>query len=230
MATANDVLKIAKKEIGVKENPANSNKVKYNTWYYGKAVSGSAYPWCMAFVQWVFAQAGVNLGLKTASCTALMNHAKQKGKFITKGYKPGDIVFFQFDADAAADHTGIVESVTSTSLICIEGNTSATGSQSNGGEVMRKTRKLNLVLGAYRPTYTAEKKPVTISLPTLEKGCEGASVEALQTILNGLGYNCGKADGEFGDNTEKAVKAFQKAHKLTADGIVGAKTWAALLT
>ena len=55
MATAEKVLSIAREELGTKESPANSNKVKYNTWYYGREVSGSAYPWCIAFVQWVFA-------------------------------------------------------------------------------------------------------------------------------------------------------------------------------
>ena len=37
------------------------------------------------------------------------------------------------------------------------------------------------------------------------------------------------ADGEFGDECLNAVKAFQRDKKLTVDGIVGAKTWAALL-
>ena len=77
--TAEKVLAIAKAELGVKESPPNSNNVKYNTWYYGKPVSGNAYPWCMAFVQWVFTQAGVPLPLKTASCGALMNAAKKTG-------------------------------------------------------------------------------------------------------------------------------------------------------
>lgn len=53
--TAARLVSIAKSQIGVTEYPANSNKVKYNTWYYGKAVSGSAYPWCMVFVCWCFA-------------------------------------------------------------------------------------------------------------------------------------------------------------------------------
>jgi len=45
----------AEAEVGVKESPRNSNNVKYNTWYYGHAVKGSAYPWCMTFVEWLFA-------------------------------------------------------------------------------------------------------------------------------------------------------------------------------
>lgn len=52
----------------------------------------------------------------------------------------------------------------------------------------------------------------------------GDDVKALQEILNSYGYDCGKADGIFGKNTEKQVKAYQKAHKLTIDGIVGKKT------
>ena len=57
MATAEKVLRIAQGELGTKERPANSNQVKYNTWYYGREVSGPAYPWCMVFLQWVFHQA-----------------------------------------------------------------------------------------------------------------------------------------------------------------------------
>ena len=55
--TEKELLRIASAEIGTKENPAGSNKVKYNTWYYERAVSGKAYPWCMVFVQWVFDRA-----------------------------------------------------------------------------------------------------------------------------------------------------------------------------
>lgn len=53
--TAAKLLAIAQAEVGVTEWPADSNKVKYNTWFYGKEVSGSAYPWCAAFVCWCFA-------------------------------------------------------------------------------------------------------------------------------------------------------------------------------
>lgn len=53
--TAAELLRIASAQVGVKESPANSNNVKYNTWYYGHAVSGSAYPWCAVFVCWCFA-------------------------------------------------------------------------------------------------------------------------------------------------------------------------------
>ena len=42
--TAERIISAAREEIGVKESPANSNRVKYNTAYYGRAVSGSAIP------------------------------------------------------------------------------------------------------------------------------------------------------------------------------------------
>lgn len=156
MATAEKVLSIAREELGTKESPANSNKVKYNTWYYGREVSGSAYPWCMAFVQWVFAQAGVPLPIKTASCGALMNAAKKSGQWVTKDYRPGDVVIYDFPGGAATDHTGIVEAVLETGVTAIEGNTSQTGSQNNGGQVCRKTRPLDQIVGVVRPEFEEE--------------------------------------------------------------------------
>lgn len=232
MPTPNDILKVAKAEIGTKEIP--NNNVKYNTWYYGKVVNGSAYPWCMAFVQWVFNKAGMKLPLVTASCTALMNYAKKNGVWVTSGYRAGDIILYQFDKDTYADHVGICESATSTTVTCIEGNTSSYASQSNGGEVLRKTRKLNLVMGAYRPKYSGAatvKKELTctVKLPVLEKGSKDAAVKSLQILLNGHGFNCGKADGEFGINTHNAVLKFQKAKGLDDDGVVGENTWSKLL-
>ena len=64
----------------------------------------------------------------------------------------------------------------------------------------------------------------------LKNGCEGADVAELQADLIRLGYDCGSwgADGDFGDATELAVKAFQRDHRLEADGICGPKTCAAL--
>lgn len=64
---------------------------------------------------------------------------------------------------------------------------------------------------------------------TLMKGCKGDEVKQLQMILMQKGYNPGTADGKFGSQTEAAVKAFQRDNGLTADGVVGQKTWAVLL-
>lgn len=64
-------------------------------------------------------------------------------------------------------------------------------------------------------------------MKTLRKGSKGDEVVTLQKLLNKFGNQLA-VDGEFGDITEKAVKAYQKFKGLEPDGIVGAKTWAAL--
>ena len=156
MATAEKVLDIARKELGTKESPANSNRVKYNTWYYGREVSGGAYPWCMVFVQWVFHQAGVPLPVRTASCGALMNAARKAGQWVAKDFRPGDVVIYDFPGGAATDHTGIIEQVAASGVVAIEGNTSQAGSQSNGGMVCRKERPNSQIVGAVRPKYEEE--------------------------------------------------------------------------
>lgn len=58
----------------------------------------------------------------------------------------------------------------------------------------------------------------------LTEGSRGSKVKELQKNLTKLGYNTKGTDGIFGSGTKKAVIAFQKAHGLTADGIVGEKT------
>jgi hypothetical protein len=84
-----------------------------------------------------------------------------------------------------------------------------------------------------KPTPAPTPAPVTngnaISLRTLSQGSKGEDVKALQILLNGMGFNCGTADGIFGAKTLAAVKKFQKKVGLGADGIVGILTWSKLL-
>ena len=56
----------------------------------------------------------------------------------------------------------------------------------------------------------------------------GEDIKAVQNKLNSLGYNCGTADGYYGNATKSAVISFQSAKGLTADGEVGPATWSAL--
>ena len=75
------------------------------------------------------------------------------------------------------------------------------------------------------------------TLPLLRRGDGGAdsplaeAVRAAQLLLIARGYGCGPdgADGDFGANTEAAVRSFQAALGLEADGIVGTQTWRALV-
>lgn len=157
MAGAEKLLEIARAELGTKESPANSNRVKYNAWYYGREVSGAAYPWCMVFVQWCFDQAGVPLPVRTASCGALKAAAGKAGQWVQSDYRPGDVVIYDFPGGGATDHTGIVEKVTPSGVTAIEGNTSRAGSQSDGGEVCRKDRPVSQIAGAVRPKFEEEE-------------------------------------------------------------------------
>lgn len=148
MININSLLSTARKQLGTKESPVNSNNVKYNTWYYGRAVSGKDYSWCMAFVQWCFDQIGYRLPYMTASCSALLNWYKNnKPECIVSEPLPGDIIIYKFG------HTGILESVSTSTITAIEGNTSSgnAGSQSNGGGVFRRVRSKALVTAYIRP-------------------------------------------------------------------------------
>jgi peptidoglycan hydrolase-like protein with peptidoglycan-binding domain len=61
--------------------------------------------------------------------------------------------------------------------------------------------------------------------PLLKKGSKGDAVRQLQEALYTLGFDPKGIDGIFGANTEKAVKAFQRAVNITVDGICGEVTW-----
>ena len=65
---------------------------------------------------------------------------------------------------------------------------------------------------------------------TLRNGMRGEEVAEIQRALITLGYLKGTADGVFGNNTENAVRKFQRKNKLTADGLVGARTKELLLS
>ena len=71
---------------------------------------------------------------------------------------------------------------------------------------------------------TASSSSSSSSATRLEKGSTGSAVKDLQTKLKKLGYYDAYVDGDYGDTTVAAVKAFQKKYNLTADGIAGKET------
>lgn len=152
MPTVEEILQTALNEVGITEYPPNSNKVKYNTAFYGKEVSGAAYPWCCTFVWWVFAQHEPCLIKKTASCQELGNWFNTAGRWHSNP-QIGDVVFFKFNTnDRWTNHVGIVKAINGNVIETIEGNTSV-NSDDNGGAVMVRQRSSNIV-GYGRPEYS----------------------------------------------------------------------------
>lgn len=78
-----------------------------------------------------------------------------------------------------------------------------------------------VAVGTPTPTPTSAG---TASSDVLKSGSEGTSVKQLQQRLKDLGYYTGTVDGKFGSGTTAAVKTFQTANKLQADGIAGKAT------
>lgn len=156
--TAAKLIELARRELGTAELPPGSNRVKYNTAYYGREVSGDAYPWCCVFLWWLFRESGCPElffgGERTASCNTLADWARRHGRFFKTDVSPGDVVFLGFDGGGIS-HVGLVEQVRANgALVTIEGNTGA--EDADGGAVRRRVRLRQHFRGVYRPAYKEE--------------------------------------------------------------------------
>lgn len=218
MSTPNEVMAVAQKYVGTKESPPDSNNVIFNTDYYGHAVSGDSYPWCCVFVWDVFRMANASDlfygGQKTAYCPTYENWALSEGLSVGKeNGEYGDVVTMDFGKGRASHIGFILAKLSDGTYQTIEGNTSIT-SNDNGGAVMIRTRTQSVIRYIFRPRYQKMY---------LEKGDSGAEVIEMQARLIACGYSCGASgvDGKFGNDTEKALKAFQKDEGLEVDGKYG---------
>lgn len=141
--------------------------------------------------------------------------------------EPGDQIFFQNKAKEIC-HTGIVERVEGDLVHTIEGNAN--------NMVGRHAYMIGAsnIAGYGRPNWAlvtseaANPKPVTHA--TLRMGSAGTEVRKMQQALLDLGYKLPRygADGDFGAETDAAVREFQRDHHLEDDGICGPLTWAIL--
>jgi len=108
----------------------------------------------------------------------------------------------------------------------------AAGVFSSGGKQPNPllTRSVSTPPSVTPKNTTPAVTPHAVQAPstTLKPGDTGTQVKRLQRTLASLGYSAGKADGSYGPGTKQAVVDFQTAQGLTADGIVGPKTLAAL--
>lgn len=202
--------------------------------------------WCATFVSAVAVKLGYTDIIPTeCSCSKMIELLKKLGSFVEDDAyvpKPGDIMFYDWEDSGrgentgGADHVGIVEKVSSGIITVIEGNYSQSVKRRNiavNGKYIRGygVPKYDEEQKAEEKTTTTTKGDYTMEMRNLKKGCKGEDVRALQILLIGRGYSCGGtgADGDFGSNTDKAVRAYQKAKGLTQDGIAGKNTMGSLL-
>ena len=157
MTDVERIIELARKQIGVSEQPAGSNNVKYNTDYYGHHVEGGAYAWCCVFIWWLFDFYRLNSefcgGTKTAYCPFVVSYARNVGAWITdpSQFQRGDLFLYDWNGDAIADHIGLCVSWSGASGQAIEGNC--------GDAVALVTRSVGQIMGAYRPAYRNTEIP-----------------------------------------------------------------------
>jgi len=152
-----EVLKVARKEIGVIEVPPASNRGPRVEEYLKSVNLGPGYAWCAAFVYWCFKQASLSINcvnplIKTGSC---MNHwAKTTGEKITMQeavknpllITPGTI--FIISRKGGMGHTGIVTGTGNGYIQTIEGNSNAFHSAEGEG-VVALQRKIDSITAGF---------------------------------------------------------------------------------
>lgn len=203
--------------------------------------------WCAAFVSFVAKECGLlDIIPAECSCPRQIELWKKLDRWVENdAYVPsvGDIVYYDWqdsgsgDNKGVSDHVGIVVSVSNGVIKVIEGNYKDSVCYRNiavNGKFLRGfgIPKFSSKATSTNNSSSASKESVfSMELKTLSKGSSGEQVKALQILLMGRGYKLPKygADGDYGDETVKAVKAFQKEKKISQDGIAGKNTFSKLL-
>lgn len=192
---------------------------------------------CRGFTYWILKQI-YGWELIGAGCTSQWDRAsnwKAKGE-VKDGIPQGVIVcLFYYKKDSKGKRTSTLEHTG----FYYNGQTVECSSGVQHSKTLNKKWEVwgipacaegsGEVINMPTPVVTEPSKKEE-SLPTLRKGSKGQYVILLQTKLLNKGYSLPRygADGDYGTETLNAVKAFQKANGLTADGVVGEKTWKAL--
>lgn len=129
------LIQIALDEVGYVEQPVNVTK-------YGKHTMADGLPWCGSFVMWCCAKANIKIPnvISTAAGAQKFKDHNRWSEVPQKGW----LAFMDFPHDGVdrISHIGIVIDVKQNSIVCVEGNTSGTGDQRNGGMVMIKERPI----------------------------------------------------------------------------------------
>jgi uncharacterized protein (TIGR02594 family) len=210
------LLQIAQAEIGVAEIPGAQHnprimeyarEVGFDSWY-----NSDETPWCSMFLNWAANRAGLQ-----RSGAGLAESWRNIGTPVIEP-QPGDVVLLtSAPGNTRITHVGIFQEYNAdkTRIMVLGGN------QSN--KVTVTPYRSNVLIGyrrlsasgtpsqpapaPARPVIHDTTQPATPQL--LRKGDRGPAVAELQNALKKAGFDPGSADGDFGDRTEQALKAFQ---------------------
>lgn len=252
VATVEDVIRIARSEIGYVEQGGphgnDGNVTKFWADLIEAKLAGPEFqrqPYCAGYIVWTDWKANAPI-LPISNpyyCPSRVQYARSHDLWDVDGlYLPGDEVFYSFNGDGVADHVERVLADDGTTILTVGANTSPDdrGSQANGGGVYERHRLHGpTVLGvlAYNrllthvhnggkvPRKSVKKNPFRATTRILElrhPWMTGNSVRWAQWALGA------PVDGVFGPQTAKTVRHFQHQHGLVVDGVVGPRTRAAL--
>ena len=240
----------ARKYLGCKEADGSHRQFidKYNSFQPLPRNHKMTYTaaWCATFVSAVAIECGLtDIMPVECGCGYMISLYKKLGRWREdENYIPkaGDIIFYNWQdgADYAAtnntgspEHVGIVTAAADGIISVIEGNKADAVAFRSIAVNGRYIRGFGLPDYASKATVAPAPKPdakCPYAEPTkdLRRGSKGNGVRWAQWHLNHAAGEKLKVDGDFGILTRAAVLRFQKKQKLTQDGIVGAKTRAAL--
>jgi peptidoglycan hydrolase-like protein with peptidoglycan-binding domain len=171
--------------------------------------------WCATFASACAIAVGNTSVPLECSCKNQVDGWKKAGRWAEDDAyipSPDDYIYYDWDDSGKGDntgwpdHVGIVETCDGKTITVIEGN--------KGGKVARRTLEVN---AKYIRGYGIPVKDKAL----ISKGDTGKLVRVWQVI-------CGTTpDGDFGEQTKKKTKSFQKKHKLAQTGSVDKVTWEA---
>lgn len=227
---------VSKYGTGWKNNSEAKEDVYYGAAMYGSKWIGHTVADCSGLFAWAFKKLGG--AIAHGSNSIWRSYCSSKGKLSAgkrtdgKELKPGTAVFVYKKAKDNRSHIGLYVG----SGVVIEASGTKVGvitSKITDTKWAEWGELKNVDYSGSEDTTPSDDQGFpdkTGWRATIRRGSKGQEVIECQTMLYKLGYDIGVSgiDGDYGRNTEKAVKAFQSDHQLTVDGVCGPMTWDAL--